>query len=90
MDCPIYKTNHFFRDSLFEHEIMSYVPPSCAPPSSAAAAAATASPILCGGRVTGTCQRQPPPFRRDFEAKLRAFYRKLESKGYGQGPHKLK
>lgn len=35
-------------------------------------------------------QRAPPPFRRDFEAKLRAFYRKLESKGYGQGPHKLK
>lgn len=35
-------------------------------------------------------QRGPPPFRRDFEAKLRGFYRKLESKGYGQGPHKLK
>lgn len=35
-------------------------------------------------------QRAPPPFRRDFEAKLRGFYRKLESKGYGQGPHKLK
>lgn len=34
--------------------------------------------------------RGPPPFRRDFEAKLRTFYRKLESKGYGQGPHKLK
>lgn len=37
-----------------------------------------------------TMQRTPPPFRRDFEAKLRSFYRKLESKGYGQGPHKLK
>lgn len=35
-------------------------------------------------------QRAPPPFRRDFEAKLRTFYRKLESKGFGQGPHKLK
>lgn len=35
-------------------------------------------------------QRAPQPFRRDFEAKLRSFYRKLESKGYGQGPHKFK
>lgn len=40
-----------------------------------------------GSRVP---QRGPPPFRRDFEAKLRTFYRKLENKGYGQGPHKLK
>lgn len=71
--------------SLFEHEIMSYVPRQAhnSPPP-------MASPVLCGSRATGTCQRQPPPFRRDFEAKLRSFYRKLESKGYGQGPHKLK
>ena len=34
--------------------------------------------------------RAPAPYRRDFEAKLRNFYRKLESKGYGQGPGKLK
>lgn len=34
--------------------------------------------------------RAPAPYRRDFEAKLRNFYRKLESKGYGQGPSKLK
>lgn len=34
--------------------------------------------------------RAPAPYRRDFEAKLRTFYRKLESKGYGQGPGKLK
>lgn len=34
--------------------------------------------------------RAPAPYRRDFEAKLRNFYRKLESKGYGQGPAKLK
>ncbi|KAF3703324.1 E3 ubiquitin-protein ligase HECW2 [Channa argus] len=27
---------------------------------------------------------------RDFEAKLRNFYRKLEAKGYGQGPGKIK
>ena len=34
--------------------------------------------------------RAPAPYRRDFDAKLRNFYRKLESKGYGQGPAKLK
>lgn len=34
--------------------------------------------------------RAPAPYRRDFEAKLRNFYRKLESKGYGQGPGKMK
>lgn len=30
------------------------------------------------------------PGRRDFEEKLRYFYRKLEQKGFGQGPNKLK
>ena len=34
--------------------------------------------------------RAPAPYKRDFEAKLRGLYRKLESKGYGQGPGKLK
>ena len=60
---------------------MSYVPVEArsSPP--------LGSPNLNSSRVT---QRAPPPFRRDFEAKLRTFYRKLESKGYGQGPHKLK
>lgn len=58
---------------------MSYVPVQPRSPQG--------SPNLCNGRMT---QRAPPPFRRDFEAKLRSFYRKLESKGYGQGPHKLK
>ncbi|ETE62627.1 E3 ubiquitin-protein ligase HECW1, partial [Ophiophagus hannah] len=33
--------------------------------------------------------RAPSPYRRDFEAKLRNFYRKLEAKGYGQGPGKI-
>lgn len=58
---------------------MSYVPVQARSPQG--------SPNLNTSRVT---QRAPPPFRRDFETKLRAFYRKLESKGYGQGPHKLK
>lgn len=64
--------------SLFEQEIMSYVPIEERSPQG--------SPVLS----TRMPQRAPPPFRRDFEAKLRSFYRKLESKGYGQGPHKLK
>ncbi|OBS59264.1 hypothetical protein A6R68_09612, partial [Neotoma lepida] len=34
--------------------------------------------------------RAPSPYRRDFEAKLRNFYRKLEAKGFGQGPGKIK
>lgn len=65
--------------SLFENEIMCYVPVEPRSPQG--------SPNLNGSRMP---QRCPPPFRRDFEAKLRAFYRKLESKSYGQGPHKLK
>ncbi|KAM6900114.1 E3 ubiquitin-protein ligase HECW1 [Xenentodon cancila] len=75
--------------SLFEEEIMSYIPPN---------------PILPGFSFSPRCSpasspqnspglqraRAPAPYRRDFEAKLRNFYRKLEAKGYGQGPGKIK
>lgn len=63
---------------------MSYVP---AVPSSARSPQLSpqASPGLSRANA-----RAPAPYRRDFEAKLRNFYRKLESKGYGQGPGKLK
>ncbi|XP_011615460.2 E3 ubiquitin-protein ligase HECW1 isoform X2 [Takifugu rubripes] len=75
--------------SLYEEEIMSYVPPPplhpgfnfsprCSPASSP-----QNSPGLQRARA-------PAPYRRDFEAKLRNFYRKLEAKGYGQGPGKIK
>uniref|UniRef100_A0A8C6LFH8 HECT-type E3 ubiquitin transferase n=1 Tax=Nothobranchius furzeri TaxID=105023 RepID=A0A8C6LFH8_NOTFU len=75
--------------SLFEEEIMSYIPlhpihpcfsfsPRCSPASSP-----QNSPGLQRARA-------PAPYRRDFEAKLRNFYRKLEAKGYGQGPGKIK
>ncbi|XP_062848122.1 E3 ubiquitin-protein ligase HECW1 [Trichomycterus rosablanca] len=75
--------------SLFEDEIMSYIPahpfhpglnffPRCSPGSSP-----QNSPGLQRARA-------PAPYRRDFEAKLRNFYRKLEAKGYGQGPGKIK
>ncbi|XP_026034929.1 E3 ubiquitin-protein ligase HECW1 isoform X3 [Astatotilapia calliptera] len=75
--------------SLFEEEIMSCVPPHpihhnlsfsprCSPASSP-----QNSPGLQRARA-------PAPYRRDFEAKLRNFYRKLEAKGYAQGPGKIK
>lgn len=46
------------------------------------------SPSLIGTQRANA--RAPAPYKRDFEAKLRNFYRKLETKGYGQGPGKLK
>ncbi|XP_039091597.1 E3 ubiquitin-protein ligase HECW1 [Hyaena hyaena] len=78
--------------SLFEEEIMSYVPlqaafhpgysfsPRCSPCS---------SPQNSPGLQRASA-RAPSPYRRDFEAKLRNFYRKLEAKGFGQGPGKIK
>ncbi|XP_054479603.1 E3 ubiquitin-protein ligase HECW2 isoform X2 [Anoplopoma fimbria] len=78
--------------SLFEDEVMSYVPPHallhpsyCQSP--------RASPVSSPQNSPGTQRanaRAPAPYKRDFEAKLRNFYRKLETKGYGQGPGKLK
>uniref|UniRef100_A0A674B2D0 HECT-type E3 ubiquitin transferase n=1 Tax=Salmo trutta TaxID=8032 RepID=A0A674B2D0_SALTR len=70
--------------SLFEEEVMSYVPP-----------AALLHPSYCSSPQSspGTQRanaRAPAPYKRDFEAKLRNFYRKLETKGYGQGPGKVK
>lgn len=73
----------FFVHSLFEQEIMSYVPAG-----GCGQASVGASPAASPAATRST--RAPAPQRRDFEAKLRAFYRKLESKGYGQGPGKLK
>ncbi|KAM6156357.1 E3 ubiquitin-protein ligase HECW1 isoform 1-T1 [Erethizon dorsatum] len=78
--------------SLFEEEIMSYVAlqtsfhpgysfsPRCSPCS---------SPQNSPGLQRASA-RAPSPYRRDFEAKLRNFYRKLEAKGFGQGPGKIK
>ncbi|XP_023018886.2 LOW QUALITY PROTEIN: hecw ubiquitin protein ligase [Leptinotarsa decemlineata] len=77
--------------SLFEQEIMSYVPAvtvdtrantTTRSPRGSPQPSPIASPGLSRHRV--------PPHKRDFEAKLRNFYRKLESKGYGQGPGKFK
>uniref|UniRef100_A0A1B6C0A5 HECT-type E3 ubiquitin transferase n=1 Tax=Clastoptera arizonana TaxID=38151 RepID=A0A1B6C0A5_9HEMI len=71
--------------SLFEQEIMSYVPANRSSPRGSPQLSPQTSPGLSRANA-----RAPAPYRRDFEAKLRNFYRKLESKGYGQGPGKLK
>ncbi|XP_062866985.1 E3 ubiquitin-protein ligase HECW2 isoform X2 [Trichomycterus rosablanca] len=78
--------------SLFEEEVMSYVPshallhPSyCQSPRGSPASSPQNSPGTQRANA-----RAPAPYKRDFEAKLRNFYRKLETKGYGQGPGKVK
>ncbi|XP_031176264.1 E3 ubiquitin-protein ligase HECW1 isoform X1 [Sander lucioperca] len=75
--------------SLFEEEIMSYVPPHPIHPcfSISPRCSPASSPQNSPGLQRA---RAPAPYRRDFEAKLRNFYRKLEAKGYGQGPGKIK
>ncbi|XP_049449382.1 E3 ubiquitin-protein ligase HECW2 isoform X3 [Epinephelus fuscoguttatus] len=69
--------------SLFEEEVMSYVPPLLHP------SYCLSSPQSSPGTQRANA-RAPAPYKRDFEAKLRNFYRKLETKGYGQGPGKVK
>ncbi|KAM7380894.1 hypothetical protein PAMP_004164 [Pampus punctatissimus] len=69
--------------NLFEEEVMSYVPPLLHP------SYCLSSPQSSPGTQRANA-RAPAPYKRDFEAKLRNFYRKLETKGYGQGPGKVK
>ncbi|KAL7881409.1 hypothetical protein AOLI_G00082570 [Acnodon oligacanthus] len=71
--------------SLFEEEVMSYVPPHALLHTSYCHASPQSSPGTSRANA-----RAPAPYKRDFEAKLRNFYRKLETKGYGQGPGKVK
>ncbi|CAH1790465.1 unnamed protein product [Owenia fusiformis] len=74
--------------SMFENEIMSYVPPHLATVSkqhNSPLGSPQGSPALQRANV-----RVPAPYKRDFQAKLRNFHRKLENKGYGQGPGKVK
>uniref|UniRef100_A0A672NTK0 HECT-type E3 ubiquitin transferase n=1 Tax=Sinocyclocheilus grahami TaxID=75366 RepID=A0A672NTK0_SINGR len=71
--------------SLFEEEVMSYVPPNALLLSSYSHASPQSSPGTPRANA-----RAPAPYKRDFEAKLRNFYRKMETKGYGQGPGKVK
>ena len=76
---------------LFENEIMCYSSGGGAPksPTILRLSSQPSSPFASPG-LTRSNTRAPAPYRRDFDAKLRNFYRKLESKGYGQGPAKLK
>ncbi|KAM9249477.1 E3 ubiquitin-protein ligase HECW2 isoform 1-T1 [Dugong dugon] len=109
--------------SLFEEEIMSYVPPHallhpsyCQSPRGSPVSSPQNSPeVALNSHLNSSSvfsnvhravahltsyhlqlstqranARAPAPYKRDFEAKLRNFYRKLETKGYGQGPGKLK
>lgn len=85
--------------SLFENEIMSYVPPSIAAANAAASTSGTSFSHL-RSQINFTPITAPSPttriaaahglYKRDFDAKLRNFYKKLERNGYGQGPGKLK
>lgn len=75
--------------SLFEDEVMSYVSPH--PIHAGFSFSPRCSPASSPQNSPGPQRaRAPAPYRRDFEAKLRNFYRKLEAKGYGQGPGKIK
>ncbi|XP_034562551.1 E3 ubiquitin-protein ligase HECW1 [Notolabrus celidotus] len=75
--------------SLYEEEIMSYIPPHPIHPGFSFSP--RCSPVSSPQNSPGLQRaRAPAPYRRDFEAKLRNFYRKLEAKGYGQGPGKIK
>ncbi|XP_028288742.1 E3 ubiquitin-protein ligase HECW1-like [Parambassis ranga] len=75
--------------SLCEEEIMSYIPPHPIHPGFSLSP--RCSPVSSPQNSPGLQRaRAPAPYRRDFEAKLRNFYRKLEAKGYGQGPGKIK
>ncbi|XP_066248199.1 E3 ubiquitin-protein ligase HECW2 isoform X2 [Euwallacea similis] len=77
--------------SLFEQEIMSYVPAMETRTASSNGRSPRGSPQPSPIASPGMGRhRVPAPHKRDFEAKLRNFYRKLESKGYGQGPGKFK
>lgn len=75
--------------SLCENEIMSYVPPHLQQSTlSSGLHSPSGSPQASPGVQRPT--RVPAPYKRDFQAKLRNFYKRLETKGYGQGPGKLK
>ncbi|VDI22521.1 E3 ubiquitin-protein ligase HECW2 [Mytilus galloprovincialis] len=71
--------------SVFENDIMSYIPSQLLQPPrpDSPVEASQGSPNIQRVRVHA-------PQKRDFQAKLRKFYKQLETKGYGQGPSKLK
>ncbi|XP_052812526.1 E3 ubiquitin-protein ligase HECW2-like isoform X2 [Mya arenaria] len=82
--------------SVFENDIMSFVPPhltqgrSASPMDTSVSESPHSSPNTHVPDTARSNVRVPAPYKRDFHAKLRNFYRKLELKGYGQGPGKIK
>lgn len=77
--------------SLFENEIMSFVPPSLSTSSSSQNRSQTSGfSLIPTSALTARVAGSHGPYKRDFDAKLRNFYRKLEKNGFGQGPSKLK
>ena len=68
---------------------MSYVPPSLLNQGRSPRGSPQGSPQASPGLQRANV-RVPAPYKRDFQAKLRTFHRKLESKGFGQGPSKVK
>lgn len=82
--------------SVFENGIMSFVPPHLVAAGRSASPMDTStdsihnSPNALMSEMARSNIRVPAPYKRDFHAKLRNFYKKLEQKGYGQGPGKLK
>lgn len=77
--------------SLFENEIMSFVPPSLNTASSSQnRSQASGFSLIPTSALTARVAGSHGPYKRDFDAKLRNFYRKLEKNGFGQGPSKLK
>ncbi|XP_045168774.2 E3 ubiquitin-protein ligase HECW2-like isoform X2 [Mercenaria mercenaria] len=83
--------------SVFENDIMSFVPPhllaaarSASPMETSITDSPHSSPNTVVADIARSNVRVPAPYKRDFHAKLRNFYRKLEQKGHGQGPGKLK
>lgn len=58
--------------------------------SSSSSSAASSARSSMSPQVRSSVGRIIAPGKRDFEEKLRHFYRKLEQKSFGQGPNKLK
>lgn len=72
---------------MFDQDIMSYQPGT--PIRNVNSDSPQGSPHASPG-LQRHAGRVPAPFKRDFQSKLRSFHKKLEQKGYGLGPHKLK
>jgi len=87
--------------SVFHEDIMSYVPPTAPPPPSTTTVTTSQSVSSFVSASSFIVEPIKPTSRRSssqttssrrpcFQQKLRAFYKKLDSKGYATGPSKTK